>query len=253
MLWAGRWDLLQISFGNPVIGPIRPPGSPFIPGSFRVTAAFGQIDADHQTPHIGVDIGNGKCGDPVLAVADGKVSLARLLGKAMVVRIQHDQFGDIESGYAHLATRDVKLKQHVTRGQRIGTLGRTGAKACHLHFGVKRNRMEIDGWPLLDQNQEREMLKGTNPVRVDNRRGLVLLDNTRFRSSPIINPDNILVEFGQDTVIVPDFIVDGGPANGSVKWYGAWGRMPGGLAFGYIHVTTVGALAPIEVAAPPIP
>lgn len=239
--------MLQISFGNPVLGPIRPPGSPLIVGSFRVTAAFGQIDKSHPTPHIGVDIGDGKCGDPVVAVADGEVSMAQLLGKAKVVRIQHDQFGDIESGYAHLATMDVKLRQRVVRGQRIGVLGKTGAKACHLHFGVKRNRIEIDGWPLLDQNQEREMLKGTNPVRVDNRRGLVLLDNTRFRSSPFIKPDNILVEFAKDTEIAPDFIVDGGSANGSVKWYGTWGRTSGGQAFGYIHVSTVGPLTPIEI------
>jgi hypothetical protein len=38
-----------ISFGNPVKGPIRPPGSPFIRGNFRVTARFGQIHADHPT------------------------------------------------------------------------------------------------------------------------------------------------------------------------------------------------------------
>jgi len=235
-----------LSFGNPVKGPIRPPGSAFIRGNFRVTAKFGQIDASHPTPHQGVDVGNGLCGEPILALADGSVSLAGLLGPAKVVRVRHPQFGGLESGYAHLATIEVKLGQKVVRGQRIGTLGKTGAAACHLHLGMKRNGTEIDGWPLLDQNREAEMLQGTNPVRVDNRRGTVLLDHTRFRSSPFLVPENVLVEFAKDAEIVPAFIVDGGAANGSVKWYGAWGKTPRGREFGYIHVTTVGPLEPIE-------
>ena len=144
------------------------------------------------------------------------------------------------------ATIEVKLRQKVVRGQRIGTLGKTGAKAFHLHLGMKHNGIEIDGWPLLDQNREAEMLQGTNPVRVDNRRGLVLLDHTRFRSSPFVLPENVLVEFPHDLEIVPAFVVDGGVANGSVKWYGAWGETPRGREFGYIHLTTVGPLEPIE-------
>jgi murein DD-endopeptidase MepM/ murein hydrolase activator NlpD len=236
-----------VSFGNPVKGLIRPHGAPSVPGIFRVTATFGQIDASHPTPHQGVDISDAECGEPILAMADGTVSLARLLGTAKVVRIRHPQFGNLESGYAHLATIEVKLGQGVVRGQRIGTLGRTGTSACHLHLGMKRNGVEIDGWPLLDQNREGEMLQGTNPVRVENRRGFVLLDHTRFRSSPFVVPENVLVELDKDTEIAPDFVVDGGPANGSVKWYGAWGATPRGHEFGYIHVTTVGALEPIEL------
>jgi murein DD-endopeptidase MepM/ murein hydrolase activator NlpD len=239
-------EVATASFGNPVKGPIRPPGSPFIRGNFRVTARFGQLDASHPTPHKGVDIGNGLCGEPILALADGSVSLAGLLGSAKVIRIKHRQFGDFESGYAHLATIEVKLGQKVIRGQRIGTLGKTGAAACHLHLGMKHNRTEIDGWPLLDQNREGEMLQGTNPVRVDNRRGLVLLDHTRFRSSPFVLAENVLVEFPHDAEIVPAFVVDGAVASGSVKWYGAWGATPRGREFGYIHVTTVGPLEPIE-------
>jgi murein DD-endopeptidase MepM/ murein hydrolase activator NlpD len=235
-----------VSFGNPVKGPIRPPGAPFIRGNFRGTARFGQLDARHPTPHQGVDIGNGRCGEPILSLADGSVSLAGPLGPALVVRITHPQFGTFESGYAHLATIEVKLRQKVVRGQRIGTLGRTGATACHLHLGMKHNGIEIDGWPLLDQNREAEMLQGTNQVRVDNRRGLVLLDHTRFRSSPFVLAENVLVEFRHGAEIVPAFVVDGGLANRSVKWYGAWGETPRGREFGYIHVTTVGPLEPIE-------
>lgn len=243
--------------GNPVKGQIRPPGSPEIKGSFRVTARFGQVDAAHPTPHLGVDIGNLKCDDPILAMADGEVSfIQRSNGNprvANIVRIQHDGPEDIESGYAHLATiaAGIDLRKRVSRGQVIGTLGRTGATACHLHMGMKVNRQEVDGWPMLDQNRV-TLLQGDVPEPVHNRRGHVLLDHTRFRSTPFIVPENVLQEFGQGTEIDPDFVVEGGPANGSVKWYAAWVLTPRGREFGYIHVSTVGPLAPIEVVEAPI-
>lgn len=245
------------SFGNPVEGRIRPPGSPKVVGSFRVTAAFGQIDAVHPTPHIGVDIGNVRCGDPILAMADGEVSFIQHSrgnpNVANIVRIQHDGPEDIESGYAHLATiaNGIVLRKRVTRGQVIGTLGRTGAKACHLHLGMKLDRKEVDGWPMLEQNQETDMLKGINPVRLFNRKGLILGDNTRFRAGPSIR-DGIIELYATGTEIAPDFIVDGGSVGGSVQWYATWGNTSIGKQFGYVHVSTVGPLAPIEVVEAPI-
>ena len=142
-----------MGYGNPTVGYIRPPGSPIRVGSFRVTAPFGSIDPSHPTPHGGVDIGNGKCGDPIFACADGKVTLAGKLGDAVVVRIAHPQFPGEETGYAHLATIQVgiKLGVLVKRGQQIGTLGMTGATACHLHLGLKLNGASVDIWPKLEQ------------------------------------------------------------------------------------------------------
>jgi murein DD-endopeptidase MepM/ murein hydrolase activator NlpD len=142
-----------MGYGNPVVGYIRPPGSPSIVGNFRVTAPFGSIDPSHPTPHGGVDIGNMKCGDPIFACADGKVTLAGLLGEAKVVRIAHPLFPGEETGYAHLAMilANIKVGVLVKRGQQIGTLGTTGASACHLHLGLKLNGTSIDIWPKLDQ------------------------------------------------------------------------------------------------------
>jgi murein DD-endopeptidase MepM/ murein hydrolase activator NlpD len=245
------------SFANPVEGRIRPLGSPPIVNSFRVTAAFHQIDSDHPTKHIGVDFGNLRCGAPVLAVADGEVSFIQRNGGnikiANIVRIQHDGADDVESGYAHLATiaAGIALRKRVTRGQVIGTVGRTGTELCHLHFGVKLDGDEVDGWPLLDQNQETEMLKGTNASRLFNRKGLILGDNTRFRAGPSIR-EGVLEVYAMGTEIAPDFIVDGGTAGGSVQWYATWGNTHAGKQFGYIHVSTVGPLVPIEVVPPPI-
>jgi len=142
-----------MGYGNPTVGYIRPPGSAVIVGNFRVTAPFGSIDPSHPTPHGGVDIGNGKCGDPIFACADGKVTLAGLISDAKVVRIAHPLFPGEETGYAHLAAilATIKVGVLVKRGQQIGTLGMTGATACHLHMGLKLNGTSVDIWPKLDQ------------------------------------------------------------------------------------------------------
>lgn len=244
-----------ISFGNPVKGRIRPPGSPFIEGNFRVTAAFAAIDEDHPTAHQGVDIGNGECGAPIQAMADGQVSfIQRSNGNpkvANIVRIQHEfePNDDVESGYAHLATisAGIAIGVRVVRGQVIGTLGNTGTRLCHLHLGLKINRIEVDGWPFLEQNQEGEMLKGTNPERLFNRKGRILRDHTRFRAGPSTD-DRVITTYAADTEIAPDFIVDGTPVDGSVKWYGTWGNTTNGSEFGYIHASLVDELTPIESA-----
>lgn len=136
-------------YGNPVVGYIRSRGVNPSPGEFVVTSTFAEHVASGRGH--GVDIGNGRCGDPIFAMADGKVTLAGLVGDAKVVRIAHPAFPGYESGYAHLATIGVKLGQIVKRGEQIGTLGATGATACHLHLGTKRNGVEVDSWPLLDQ------------------------------------------------------------------------------------------------------
>ena len=245
------------SFGNPVAGFIRPPGSPFIFGSFRVTATFGQIDADHPAlnpdgthGHQGVDIGNGEPGgEPILAMADGQVSMAQFLGDARVVRIKHPQFRGYESGYAHLATMDVRKDAIVKRGDRIGTLGKSGATQFHLHIGMKLDRREVDSWPLLEQNQEIDMLKGTLIKRIHNAQTTTSGDGTRFRPSPG-TAEPPLTQYPKDTAFTPDFLVEGGLALGSKRWYGGWGITPRGTEFGYISEMVLNPLAPIEVGVP---
>ena len=141
------------AFGNPVVGYIRPPGSGVLVGSFRVTSTFAEHVASGRGP--GVDIGDGQCGAPVFAMHDGRVTLSGVLGGAKVVRIMASD-GIHESGYAHLASilPSAAVGKTVKRGQQIGTLGSTGATACHLHVGLKRSGVEVDSWPLLEQVQQ---------------------------------------------------------------------------------------------------
>jgi murein DD-endopeptidase MepM/ murein hydrolase activator NlpD len=232
-------------FGNPVKGRIRPPGSPLIIGNFRVTNSFADHVRDRRPE--GVDIGNGKCGDPVFAIADGRVTFAQLLGKAKVVRIAHPQFPGHESGYAHLATIDpgITVGTEVKRGDRIGTLGKTGATACHLHLGLKLNGVEIDSWPHLDQNRETDMLKGKLISRIVNRQTTMLGNGTRVRPTPGTS-DEPLAKLAAGVVFLPDFLVEGGLANGSRRWYGGWATTPRGTEFGYISETVLAPLTPIE-------
>ena len=151
-------------FTNPVNGFIHDGAwvRPSLSHEFKVTSTFAQHVASGRGG--GIDIGNGYCGDPVFAMAGGVVSYAGLIaavdanGKplpnpAKLVRIRHPQFPGYETGYLHLATIGVSLGQIVAPGQQIGTVGMTGASACHLHGGCKLNGVEIDWWPLLDQNK----------------------------------------------------------------------------------------------------
>ncbi|WP_445326675.1 M23 family metallopeptidase [Sphingobium sp. AN641] len=98
--------------------------------------------------HGGVDIA-GATGDPVVAPADGVVVLAAdkpftLEGRLLMI----DHGRSLGSAFLHLSRIDVKLGDHVTRGQRIGAIGATGrATGPHLHWGMKWNAARID--PLL--------------------------------------------------------------------------------------------------------
>ena len=235
-------------FGNPVAGRIRPPHSRSMIGRFRVIDTF--LDHERAGRPLGVDIGNGRCGEPILAIADGIVTVAGLIGEAKVVRILHPDFPGHESGYAHLATIEPRLvagRTRVNRGDRIGTLGRTGATACHLHLGLKLHGKEIDSWPLLDQNndQEADMLKGQLIQRVVNRQALVLADGTRFRRTPDTT-EAPLATYEAGRVFMPDFLVVGARVNGSRKWLAGWANTPQGIEFGYMSETVLGPLTRFE-------
>ena len=93
--------------------------------------------------HNGLDWA-GPRGTPITATADGVVKQAgRQGGYGNLVIIQHD-FG-IETYYAHLNSIDVRSGQRVSRGQRIGGMGTTGASTgVHLHYEVRVNGRPVN-------------------------------------------------------------------------------------------------------------
>jgi murein DD-endopeptidase MepM/ murein hydrolase activator NlpD len=148
---------------NPVPGVIVAKGKAHAPGEFAVTSTLADHIASGRAS--GTDFGNEDCGAPVFAMEAGLVyqcyiqDTPGLLGDhARIVRIRHPNGSN--TGYAHLAAfaPGLKVGVNVKRGQRIGTLGMSGADACHLHAhyqdagGTHRECFE-----LLDQNQEESL------------------------------------------------------------------------------------------------
>jgi murein DD-endopeptidase MepM/ murein hydrolase activator NlpD len=103
--------------------------------------------------HLGSDYnGNGggdsDLGDPVHAVARGKVVLAEDLGGGWgnVVRIVHAcETGPMESLYAHLDALHVAPGMWIDRGMTLGTIGTAhGQYLAHLHFELR----DVVGLPV---------------------------------------------------------------------------------------------------------
>jgi len=103
-----------------------------------------------QNRHLGDDLNgiggeNSDLGDPVYAVADGRVLLAREAGPGWgnVVIVLHaiEENGArkyVQSYYAHLDEILVEPKQTVRRGQKIATVGTANGKyLAHLHFEMR--------------------------------------------------------------------------------------------------------------------
>jgi murein DD-endopeptidase MepM/ murein hydrolase activator NlpD len=101
--------------------------------------------------HEGIDIAARK-GTPVKSARSGHVVYAtnKISGYGNMVIVQHaDAFSTV---YAHLTKMTVKKGQFVTRGQVVGTVGRTGrSTGHHLHFEVRNSRRPIDPLPVMYQ------------------------------------------------------------------------------------------------------
>ena len=92
---------------------------------------------------------SGTLGDPIIAVADGKVIFSGQgpRGYGNLIIIKHP--GDLLSVYAHNRAVLVKEGASVVRGQRIAELGDTDSDRPKLHFEVRRQGRPIDPIQLL--------------------------------------------------------------------------------------------------------
>jgi lipoprotein NlpD len=112
------------------------------PVSQPVTAGF-----DEQR-NKGLDFA-GKPGDPVLAVADGRVVYAGsgLRGYGNLVIIKHNN--TYLTAYAHNRAMLVEQDQVVRKGQRIAEMGSTESDTVKLHFEVRKLGKPVDPAKLL--------------------------------------------------------------------------------------------------------
>jgi len=100
--------------------------------------------------HLGDDLNgiggeNSDLGDPIYAVADGRVSLAEEggpgWGNVIIILHAYEEGGSrkyVQSYYAHVDTMLVEQRQDVRRGQQIATVGTADGKyLAHLHFEMR--------------------------------------------------------------------------------------------------------------------
>lgn len=256
--------MTQPSFGNPVAGLILPRGTFGPDGALRptgdtrfvVTSTFAEHVASGRGP--GVDIGNARCGAPLIAQCNGRVGTAGFIGASKVVRVRSTEWPGYETAVAHLATIDVVVGQMVTLGQRLGTLGMTGANACHCHVGLKHLVngvwVEIDSWPLLAQNQGADMIPIPTAAftRLGNKK-TTTIHPANFWSERVTSAV-IMRTFPIGTVFYPTWSAnDGSLSGGSSLWY--YGAMyddsPAGYTGGWIHSSNLGTL--VDATPPPTP
>ena len=106
-----------------------------------------------RSPHNGADY-SAAAGEPVLAVADGRVALAGdFFFSGGSVFLDH---GDgLISMYFHLQELAVEQGRDVKRGEVIGSVGQTGrATGPHLHMGLRWRGARIDPSLLLASTEQ---------------------------------------------------------------------------------------------------
>ena len=98
--------------------------------------------------HSGIDISN-SLGTPVQVTADGVVVEAGWMDRyGWGARVRHSE--EQETLYAHLDHLNVVLGQQLSRGDILGTMGRSGnATGVHLHYEVRRNGQPVNPQPYL--------------------------------------------------------------------------------------------------------
>lgn len=107
------------------------------PAAGAVLAGFDEVK------NKGLDIG-GKIGDPVIAVADGKVVYAGsgLRGYGNLIIVKHNN--TYLTAYAHNQALLVREDQSVRKGQKIAEMGSSDTDRVKLHFEIRRGGKPVD-------------------------------------------------------------------------------------------------------------
>jgi murein DD-endopeptidase MepM/ murein hydrolase activator NlpD len=117
------------------------------PAQGRISGVYGSqriLNGQPRRPHLGVDVA-APAGTPVVAAADGMVSLAHddmfFTGKTVLI----DHGLGVGTAYVHMSAIEVAAGQRVRQGQRIGRIGQTGrSSGPHLHWGLTWRDLRLD-------------------------------------------------------------------------------------------------------------
>ena len=112
------------------------------PTSGKVTRRFSS------TVHKGIDI-SGKRGDPIYAVASGRVVYAGtgIVGYGELLIVKHNDV--YLSAYGHNYRLLVDEGMQVTAGQKIAEKGSSGTDTVKLHFEIRKGGKPVDPQKLL--------------------------------------------------------------------------------------------------------
>ena len=96
-------------------------------------------------PHLGVDYG-AKRGTPVMAVGDGKVTIAKWRGGGgNTVKIRHNSVYKTAYKHLHKFAKGIRPGKRVRQGQIIGYVGSTGmSTGPHLHYEFYKHGKFVD-------------------------------------------------------------------------------------------------------------
>lgn len=250
----------MITFRAPVTLPLLRAGTPKpVPpdprayDTFRVTQRFGDEDfywaeRDRQagrTPrlHLATDIGNFRCGEPVVAMAPGIAYPVNDGAGALGVRIDHGL--GVTSEHWHLNRVDVYPGQPVNSGFQIGIVGSTGlGDVCHTHIEVKVNGVRIDPEPLMfggSLMEDTVLAFGANQLKtIANSPEFTISADAWFRSEPRLTDETKIEVLKAGTVIRSSYLVTGDKAGESDQWVGpAYKWADGKYRPGFVHSSVV--------------
>ncbi|EGT5711177.1 LysM peptidoglycan-binding domain-containing protein [Cronobacter dublinensis subsp. dublinensis] len=114
------------------------------PTSGKVVMGYSDSDGGNK----GIDIA-GSRGQPIYASAAGRVVYVgnQLRGYGNLIMIKHNE--EYITAYAHNDTMLVNNGQQVKAGQKIATMGSTGADSVRLHFQLRYRATAIDALRYL--------------------------------------------------------------------------------------------------------
>ena len=122
------------------------------PAKGPITGVFGSqrvLNGEPKQPHYGVDVA-GPVGAPVVAPADGIVSLAEddLFFSGGTLYLDHGH--GVSSAFLHLSKILVKPGQTVKQGEKIALIGKTGrVTGAHLDWRVNWFESRVDATQLV--------------------------------------------------------------------------------------------------------